>query len=374
MRKLFILLMITLFAAAAASGATYNIRIGILDSGGASGVSSSSSYHLLGKARERQVDTTFNGSYKILEGFLKAINIRPPILGPEVHSIDPSSGNNSGTVDVTISGINFASDTGLAVKLSLSGTDINATNVTWVNSGKITCTFDLTGAALGRWDVTVTNHDGRSGTLPSAFTITSNAPVITSITPNKGNNTGPVAITNLAGNYFKAGAQVTLEMSGQSNIIANNVSVESDSKITCSFDLTGKTTGLWDVVVTNPDGQSGTLPQAFKIEEPSLKVIGHVINYPNPFNPPGQTTLIKYTLSKDAYITIYIYNTNGERIWQYSASPGSQGGQAGPNEVVWNGITAFRGVVGSGVYLLHVTARVNGQNVILGKGKIAVMK
>ncbi len=128
---------------------------------------------------------------------------------------------------------------------------------------------------------------------------------------------------------------------------------------------------MWSQI---PTINTETLPQGFKIEEPSLKIIGRVLNYPNPFNPPGQTTLIKYTLSKDALITLYIYTTQGERIWQYSASPGSQGGQAGPNEVVWNGITAFRGIASSGVYLLHVTARENGQYVILGKGKIAILK
>ena len=372
--KIIIFALILLSLASVVSFGAYGadqIRLGILDSGGIRG--QSSSYNLLGKARERQLDTTSSTSFTIKEGFLKAAHIYHPVLAPLVTGIDPTSGNNTGPVDVTVSGANFAS--GASVKLSLAGQyDITATNVTVVNSGKITCTFDLTGAALGVWSVTVTNTDSRSGTLPSAFRVTANAPLITAITPNKGDNTGPVTITNLAGNYFSAEATVKLSMSGQSDIIADNVSVESATQITCRFDLTGKATGLWDVVVKNPDDQYGTLSQGFKIEEPSLKVIGQVMNYPNPFNPPIQSTSIKYTLSKDAYITLYLYNTNGERIWQYSASPGSQGGQAGQNEVLWNGITAFRGVVGSGVYLLHVTARVNGQMVILSKGKIAVLK
>ena len=355
----------------AASGADYKIRIGILDFGGIRGASTS--YHLLGKARERQLDTTSSASFTIKEGFLKAVHIYHPILAPIVTDIAPPSGNNTGTIDVTVSGANFA--LGAAVKLSLAGQpDIAATNVIVVNSGRITCTFDLTGAALGLWSVTVTNTDGRHGTLPSAFNVTSNAPAVMAITPNKGDNTGPVIITNLAGNYFKVGATVKLSMSGQSDIIGDNVAVESANKITCRFDLTGKTIGLWDVVVTNPDYQYGTLHQGFKVEKPSLEVIGPVLNWPNPFNPPNQTTTIKYTLSKDAFITVYIYNLQGQRIWQYSAPAGTQGGQAGANEVIWNGVTAFRGIGSSGVYLLHVTARVNGQTVILKKGKIAIMK
>ena len=370
MRKLFILLMMTLFAAAAASGAVYNIRIGILDSGGIKGASTN--FNLLGKARERQLDTTSSTNFTIKEGFLKAVHIRPPILGPFITNMVPSSANNTGTVEVTVTGGNFAH--GATVKLSLSGqSDIPAT-VNFISSATLEAVFNLNGAAQGSWTLWVTNPDTRSASL-EPFTITAVfAPVITSITPNKGYNNAFINISSIRGSNFATGATVKLTMSGQSDIIANPVSVVPPSNISCRFDLTGKTIGFWDVVVTNPDTLSGTLHQGFTIEEPSLKIIGQVINYPNPFNPLAQTTLIKYTLSKDANITIYIYTTSGERIWQYSAPPGSQGGRAGQNEVVWNGITAFRGIASSGVYLVHVTARVSGKNVILSRGKIAIMK
>ncbi|MBN2390429.1 MAG: hypothetical protein JXR84_06885, partial [Anaerolineae bacterium] len=48
-------------------------------------------------------------------------------------------------------------------------------------------------------------------------------------------------------------------------IDATDVVVVSDSQITCRFDLTGAATGQWDVVVTNPDTQSGTLPDGFTV-------------------------------------------------------------------------------------------------------------
>ncbi len=38
------------------------------------------------------------------------------------------------------------------------------------------------------------------------------------------------------------------------------------TKITCDFDLTGASTGTWDVVVTNPDTQEGTLPFGFRVQ------------------------------------------------------------------------------------------------------------
>jgi hypothetical protein len=52
----------------------------------------------------------------------------------------------------------------------------------------------------------------------------------------------------------------------------------SSTKINCTFNLTGKQTGIWDVVVTTPDGQYAILPGAFTISAPpsppSISVTG----------------------------------------------------------------------------------------------------
>jgi uncharacterized repeat protein (TIGR01451 family) len=94
------------------------------------------------------------------------------------------------------------------------------------------------------------------------------APTVTNITPSSGENTGSVSITNLAGSDFQDGAAVKLTKAGQSDINATGVSVASDSQITCNFDLTGAAAGLWNVVVANPDGQSGTLTNGFTVTAP----------------------------------------------------------------------------------------------------------
>ena len=90
------------------------------------------------------------------------------------------------------------------------------------------------------------------------------APVVTAITPNMGNAGTVVSITNLAGSNFFSGATVRLSRSGYADITASNVVVVSETKITCNIDLSGST-GVWDVVVTNPGGPSGTLNNGFTI-------------------------------------------------------------------------------------------------------------
>jgi hypothetical protein len=96
--------------------------------------------------------------------------------------------------------------------------------------------------------------------LESPFTP---APTVTSITPASGVNTGIVHITNLVGTNFRALASVKLTRVGQDDIDGTSVNVVNSSKITCDFDLKGATTGLWNVVITNPDLQSDTLPNGF---------------------------------------------------------------------------------------------------------------
>jgi subtilisin family serine protease len=90
-------------------------------------------------------------------------------------------------------------------------------------------------------------------------------PQVNSITPNSGANNGVISITNLAGVNFKVGTTVRLTRAGQANINATNVVVVSATKITCNFNLTGAANGQWNVMVTNPDGQSGTLSNGFEV-------------------------------------------------------------------------------------------------------------
>ena len=90
-------------------------------------------------------------------------------------------------------------------------------------------------------------------------------PTVTSITPKTGVKGWPVTITDLAGTHFQTGATVKLEQPSSSTVIdATNVNVESDTKITCKFTLSGPL-GKYDVVVKNPDDQEVKLVNGFSV-------------------------------------------------------------------------------------------------------------
>ncbi len=227
---------------------------------------------------------------------------------PTVNNITPSKGLNNGSVLITyLSGTGF--HPGASVKISKLGQpDIGATAVSVVNPLKITCILNLTGAAAGSWNIVVTNPDNQYDILPNAFTVEYPAPTVKTITPNKGVNNGTVFISAINGTTFLPGATVQLTRSGQAPITATGVNIESMTRVNCTFDLTGKVLGHWNVVVRNTDGKSGTLASGFEITPP----------------PPVPDFSAEPTYGT-APLTVHFkdLSTNGPTVWAWNFGDGT---------------------------------------------------
>jgi hypothetical protein len=105
-------------------------------------------------------------------------------------------------------------------------------------------------------------------TIPPKVTMTpsGNSPAITSISPTRGAANATVSVT-ITGNYFQSGATVKLMRAGDPLIQATGVTVSSSSNINGMFKLTGAEKGGYNVIVTNPGGQSDTLVGGFTVGE-----------------------------------------------------------------------------------------------------------
>ncbi|HBF35889.1 MAG TPA: hypothetical protein DDW50_01035 [Firmicutes bacterium] len=99
---------------------------------------------------------------------------------------------------------------------------------------------------------------------PEATPVPVVTPAIKAITPAKGLNNGSILVS-LDGVNLAQGLQLKL-VSGETQIPGVNVKVTSSDKVTCFFDITGKAAGQYDVVVTNPDGKTVSLPKGFQVE------------------------------------------------------------------------------------------------------------
>jgi hypothetical protein len=138
-----------------------------------------------------------------------------------------------------------------------------------IPSGSHTILLQKSGYQDYSQTVTVTND--ATSTVSATLTAVASAPSISAITPAYGYNTGIVSITGLTGTGFVSTPSVVLSKSGESNITASSVSATS-TQITCTFDLNGKTAGTWNVIVTNPDGQSATKTGAFEVRAPTSAI------------------------------------------------------------------------------------------------------
>ena len=194
-------------------------------------------------------------------------NPPPPAPPPTINAVTPNSGPTGGQSGVTISGSNFAS--GASVHF---GTAV-ATNVNVASPTTLTATTPA--HAAGAVNVMVTNPDNQIGSLTNGYTYTAPmpaAPALTSVSPNSGTTGGGASVT-LTGTNFTSGASVSF-----GGAAATNVNVASSSTITA---LTpSHSTGVVNVVVTNSDGQSGTLANGYTyVSSPPAETILLIDNF-----------------------------------------------------------------------------------------------
>ena len=190
---------------------------------------------------------------------------------PTVSGITPSSGYNTGLITISnLAGTGFQSGATVKITNVSAGLQLAATNVTVNPSGKsIACTFNLVGAQAGKWNVTVTNADTQSGTFVDGFTVYPRYPTVTNVIPNSSENAGLIDVT-LTGSLFANGAIVRLEKAGETPVDATNVSVNSETNITCTFDLAAVQDGTWTVDVINPGNQGNNIFQFIVIAAKSI--------------------------------------------------------------------------------------------------------
>jgi rhamnogalacturonyl hydrolase YesR len=166
-------------------------------------------------------------------------------LIPTVTSVSPNGGPAAGGTAVTITGTNFASPA------TVTFGEAAATNVGVVGATSITAITPA--GTAGPVTVTV-NVGGQSGILASGYTYAA-PPTVTNVAPNTGPTAGGTAIT-ITGTNFVAGATVQLGTAAATNVV-----VMSGTSITAT--TPAGSVGAVTMTVTNQGGQSGGLVNAF---------------------------------------------------------------------------------------------------------------
>jgi hypothetical protein len=202
----------------------------------------------------------------------------PVIPPPSLTGATPASGPTAGGTTVALSGADF--DAGASV--TFGGV---AAAVVSRTASTLTVTAPAHGA--GAVSVVVTNGTGQSATLVAGYAYVA-PPTITSVSPISGPVSGGTNVT-IAGTGFvtgPAGSQVTVGGAA--------ATVTGRTTLTLSVTTAAHAAGLAPVVVTNPDGQSATLPGGFTFVDPPPAPSPPTLTAISPSSGPaaGGTTVV----------------------------------------------------------------------------------
>lgn len=181
---------------------------------------------------------------------------------PTVTNVGPATGVLAGGTVLTITGTNFVNGATVAfVELpsnNVFGTPSSksAASVTFVSSTQLTATTPSASSA-GAVDVVVMNPDFQTATRASGFTYTTAlpAPTVTAVSPNTGSTAGGTSVTITGANFVGTPSVVIGGANATGEVFVNSTTLTATTP--------AHATGLVNVVVTNPDAQSGTLTNGY---------------------------------------------------------------------------------------------------------------
>ena len=128
------------------------------------------------------------------------------------------------------------------------------------------------------------------------------------------------------------------------------------------------------IEVTDSQGDNDVLEiNQLKVMDNALLILAKTpLCYPNPFNPdqPPYNVSISFVLPRPADITFSLYDLNLNLIVKKLFFANQIGGNAGYNEILWNGADAGGRKVGNGIYIFLL----QGENILVGKGKITILR
>jgi hypothetical protein len=145
------------------------------------------------------------------------------------------------------------------------------------------------------YDIRVQNSNENDGTLADALTVVP-PPEILSIDPDNGPAGSPVDVT-LTGTGFRDGMTITLDANPP--VEGQDVTVASSTEATATFDLEGVEPGTYSVTVTNTDGCSFTLEDAFTVVSP---IAFDLVGIEPPFGCTCERTSVTIT-SDDGFVS-----------------------------------------------------------------------
>ncbi|WP_217562105.1 IPT/TIG domain-containing protein [Paenibacillus sp. GbtcB18] len=190
----------------------------------------------------------------------------PPALpDPVITKLSQTKGPMSGNTMIYVDGTGFQN--GLKLYWISNGAE-KELSVEYINSNRVRI-FSPVSTTPGSVDIKIVNPDNKSVSMPNAFAYDAPPvfpdPVLTSVSPNSGTIKGG-NVVDLIGNEFQKNAKVSF---GSTQIDLYAFVDKTRVKVVVPASTTE---GTVDIIITNPDGKSSTLSNAYTYLQPKPAV------------------------------------------------------------------------------------------------------
>jgi len=217
------------------------------------------------------VYTDKNGSQLVLPGAVKVV------AGISISAVDPGEAYNGVDFPTSIYGTGMGGVATISIQLA-GGTAVALTQVTAIDDNRADGVVPK-GTPVGSYDVTVTDADGCTATLPGALVVTADLTVsICGVDPAFGYDMEDTDVTITATTDGTAGGATCGGKSGKYAstprawlVIGGALEAVDNLSFVSAGSLTGTVPkglpvgGPYDLLVQNPDGTVGLLAAAFKV-------------------------------------------------------------------------------------------------------------
>lgn len=260
---------------------------------------------------------------------LIAVKVAGAYPAPTVVITNPISGDQSQTLNVDITGVNFANDAGLA---SAFGVGITVNSTTFINGATVRANISISSAATpGVRNVAVTNPGGATGTCTACFTVIFN-PTLYSEDFSDGNSSDWIPDK---GTWSAA----TTALVGQGSGKATNVSPFAGCSV-CSFEAD----------IKRGPNQSAT-----------ISFIGWYVD---------KKTLVELIMNKDKGKWILKYKAGGDIVAKGSAPGSIVTGQFYHVKITYDGTNFLVSIDGTQILSIPAGGVPNGTAAVRIKGAI----
>jgi hypothetical protein len=225
---------------------------------------------------------------------------REPQSHPVVILVSPLEAEAVDGVRLTVLGSDFQRGmTRHAVKLTLeesegdTKTEFLSEDVDVRSENGLVAEFNLARTPSGSYSMSIeiTNPDGGKGAFEGDFEIILSEPEVDRVNPPQSEAIDGVRLT-VFGRDFQRGMEkdavkLTFEGGSATEIFSDNVDVRSETKLHAIFDLTDADPGNYSIEITNPDGGTVSLEEAFEVSGEEEEEVTEVARRTRPRSTDG---------------------------------------------------------------------------------------